>query len=118
MVTQAQIDEVVKLLVAEFRPEKIVLFGSHADGSAKEDSDLDLALVKPSSLPMFKRGREVRSILRANGRRWMFPMDILVYTPEEVKLWGNDPYSMLHEIFKTGKILYESKQPTRLAVEG
>ena len=118
MVSQSQIDEVVKLLVAECHPEKIVLFGSHANGSAKADSDLDIALVKPSSLPMFKRGREVRSILRSNGRRWTFPMDILVYTPEEVKLWESDPYSMLHEIFKTGKVLYESKQPTRLAAEG
>ncbi len=115
MIAQNQIDEIVRIIVAECKPEKIFLFGSYAFGTAKEGSDLDLAIVKPSSLPRFKRGREIRSALRANGRRWLFPMDILVYTPEEMEAYKNDPYSIVHEILTTGKTLYESKQPERLA---
>ena len=44
MVTPAQIDEIVRILVSECQPEKIILFGSYALGTATEDSDLGLAL--------------------------------------------------------------------------
>lgn len=118
MVTQQQIDEIVRILVSECQPEKIILFGSYARGDAGEDSDLDIAIIKQSDLPRFKRGSEIRRALRANGRRWLFAMDILVFTPEEMKMHANNPYSMEHEISLTGKVLYESKKPARLVVEG
>ena len=108
MVTQAQIDEIVRILVNECRPEKIILFGSYAQGTAQEDSDLDLAIVKETDLPHHKRSHEFRKALRADGRRWLFGMDILVYTPEEIKSYGNSQYSIIHEIISTGKTLYES----------
>ncbi|MBV6441682.1 MAG: nucleotidyltransferase domain-containing protein [Haliscomenobacteraceae bacterium CHB4] len=110
MVTQFQIDEIVRILVSECQPEKIILFGSYAQCTATEDSDLDLAIVKASDLPRFKRSAVFRKALRANGRRWLFPMDIVVYAPEEVAAFQNDPYSLIHEILQTGKTLYESKQ--------
>jgi predicted nucleotidyltransferase len=115
MISQNQIDEIVRLIVNGCKPEKIILFGSYADGSAKADSDLDLAIVKDSDLPRHKRGREIRSVIRSGGKRWAFPMDIVVYTPSEMVQYKNDQYSLIHEIINTGKVLYESKQPTRLA---
>ena len=114
MVTQSQIDEIVRILVGECHPDKIILFGSYARGTATEDSDLDLAIVKETDLPRFKRSTAFRRALRANGRRWLFPMDIVVYTPEEIAAYQNDPYSLIHEILNTGKTLYESKQSARL----
>ena len=44
---QAQIDCMVKRIVRKFRPEKIILFGSHARGEAGADSDVDLLIVMP-----------------------------------------------------------------------
>ncbi len=114
MVTQQQLDEIVRILVSECRPEKIILFGSYAKGSANEESDLDLAIVKKTDLPKFKRAIEFQKALRAGGRKWFFPMDILVYTPEEMEDWKNDQYSLVHEILNSGKTLYESPQPARL----
>ena len=76
MITQNQIDDIVRILVNECHPEQIILFGSYALGTAKEDSDLDLAIVKSSDLPRFKRSALFRKALRADGRRWLFPMDI------------------------------------------
>ncbi|MFN0036349.1 MAG: nucleotidyltransferase domain-containing protein [Saprospiraceae bacterium] len=108
MVTAAQLKEIVQILVDECRPEKIILFGSYAQGVAKDDSDLDLAIVKKSDLPQHKRSAEFRKALRANGRRWFFGMDILVYTPEEIETGKNFPHSFVHEILSTGKVLYES----------
>jgi predicted nucleotidyltransferase len=118
MVTQQQVDEIVRILISECQPEQIILFGSYAQGTATEDSDLDLAIVKKSDLPRFKRSAEFRRALRAGGRRWLFPMDIVVYTPEEIAAYQNDPYSLVHEIFLTGKTLYESAQSTRLVAQG
>lgn len=108
MVTQQQIDEIVRILVNECQPEKIILFGSYAQGTANEDSDLDLAIVKKTDLPPHKRSTEFRKALRSEGRRWLFGMDILVYTPEEIEAYRSSPYSFVHEIFSTGKTLYES----------
>jgi uncharacterized protein len=115
MIAQSQIDEIVRIIVNECKPEKIILFGSYASGSANEDSDLDLAIVKSTDLPRHKRGREIRSAIRSGGKRWPFPMDIVVYTPTEMEQSKNDPYSLIHELLNTGKVLYESKQSTRLA---
>ncbi len=114
MVTQEQINEIVHIVIKEVKPEKIILFGSYALGNANEESDLDLAIIMESNLPRFKRGALIRSVLRAGGRRWLFPMDIIVFTPEEVELFGDSQYSLIHEILLTGKILYESRQPARL----
>lgn len=115
MVTPAQIDEIVRILVSECQPEKIILFGSYAQGTATEDSDLDLAIVKNTDLPHHKRSHEFRKALRANGRRWLFGMDILVFTPEEMEMYKNSLSVIVPEILQTGQILYESRKSAALA---
>jgi predicted nucleotidyltransferase len=117
MVTQEQIEEIVRILVRDCQPEKIILFGSYAKGTASEESDLDLAIVKKTDLPKFKRPIEFQKALRSGGKKWFFPMDILVYTPEEIEGWKNNPYSLVHEILNTGKTLYESARPARLVYQ-
>ena len=69
MVTQNQIDEIVRIIAAECKPDKVILFGSYAVGTANESSDLDLAVVKQTDLPRQKRGREIRSAIRSGGKR-------------------------------------------------
>ena len=108
MVTTQQLNEIVQILVADCHPDKIILFGSYAQGTAREDSDLDLAIVKKTDLPMHKRAAEFRRALRYQGRRWFFGMDILVFTPEEFFKEKDQRYSFAHEIFSTGTVLYES----------
>jgi len=39
------LEEITRRLVAEFRPEQIILFGSHAWGIPNEDSDVDLLVI-------------------------------------------------------------------------
>ena len=46
---QSILDEMVRRLVAEFQPEQIILFGSHAWGEPTEDSDIDLFVIVPDS---------------------------------------------------------------------
>ncbi len=118
MVTSDQIDEIVRILVSECQPEKIILFGSYAQGTATEDSDLDLAIVQQTDLPHHKRPQEFQKALRANGQRWLFGMDILVFTPEEMQIYKDSRSFIVHKILQTGKTLYESRKSTRLAYQG
>jgi predicted nucleotidyltransferase len=41
------IEEMVRRIVERFDPERIILFGSHARGTANPDSDIDLLVVMP-----------------------------------------------------------------------
>lgn len=110
MITKAQIDEIVRRIVEHCHPEKVILFGSYAHGTAKEDSDLDLAIVAKTDLPKFKRAIPFEKAIRHDGKRWLFGMDILVYTPEEMEAWKDNQYSMVHEILSTGKTLYDASE--------
>ena len=78
-----------KIVEAE-RPEKIILFGSYASGTATESSDIDLLVISRSELP--RREREVRLTRQLFGSG--VPFDLLVLTPEEVeeRLRRNGPY--------------------------
>ncbi len=102
MVSRAQINEVVKQIVEKYQPEKIILFGSYADGVPSKDSDVDLLVIKKSDLPRFKRAREINILFNP----YPFAMDILVYSPEEVEKWQDHKNSFVHKVLKSGKVLY------------
>ena len=42
---QGLLGEMTQRLVAEFQPEQVILFGSHAWGTPNEDSDVDLLII-------------------------------------------------------------------------
>lgn len=114
MISKTQIEQVVRAIVENYQPEQVILFGSYASGAAREDSDLDLAVVKNTSQPFFKRGSEVRMAIRQAGQVHYFSKDILVFTPEEMKRQKEDKYSIVHEILTKGKTLYDRSKSARL----
>ncbi|MCS6951165.1 MAG: nucleotidyltransferase domain-containing protein, partial [bacterium] len=63
------LDDIVKKLVESYAPQKIILFGSYASGRAREDSDIDLLIVKDTQQPHLDRWREVKRLLRDRSRR-------------------------------------------------
>lgn len=101
-ITEELIQIVTEKIVQNFNPEKIILFGSLARGEMRQDTDLDLFIIMPSDLRRDNRSVEISKIF--SGR--LFPMDILVYTPEEVNmsLRRNNPF--VKEILEEGRILY------------
>jgi len=103
MIDKGKINSIVNVIVRQYDPEKIILFGSYASGNFTQDSDLDLVIVKESSIPRFKRGSEIRKSLIGVG----VPMDLLVYTPEEFEEGKNIRFSFLYSALKTSKLLYE-----------
>lgn len=111
-ISKSLLDEITQRLVAELKPEKIILFGSHAWGQPDEDSDLDLlVIVAESNEPPTKRAtRAHRSLIGV-----MVPMDILVRTHAEVERHSRVYASLISEILDRGKVLYGWSE-TRLKV--
>lgn len=47
MVSEETLAEITRRLVENFHPQKIILFGSHARGTADYRSDVDLLVITP-----------------------------------------------------------------------
>ncbi len=99
LVDRRQIRAYCRVVAREFRPQKIILFGSYAYGKPTLDSDVDLAVVMPY------RGRDIQMMGKIRGRVVApFPMDLLVWTPERAR---KDDY-FTREVLTRGKVMYES----------
>lgn len=99
---QSFIKKAVHRLLKELKPQKIILFGSYAYGRPTSDSDLDLLIIKKTDLSFFDRTRQASRIIGNH----LFPLDLIVLTPAEIKnrLKAFDPF--LEEILSDGKVLY------------
>ncbi len=100
LVTQKIVDR----LVAEYAPEKIILYGSYAYGEPDEDSDIDLLIVKKTDERFIDRMVSVR--LLVSGLHPHIPFEPLVLTPEELdrRLRVGDQF--YDEIVRRGEVLY------------
>lgn len=104
VVDQGVIDDAVRRIVKAFHPKRIVVFGSHARGDARPDSDLDLFIEMESSLRPGERIKAVRRLFQ--DCRW--PFDVFVYTPEEVARARQRFGNLMLYVDAEGKVLYES----------
>jgi len=72
--------DAVPKIVKEFKPVKVILFGSRVQGTAKRDSDIDVILVSSyfEDIPFLRRMPFVL-------KKLSFPryVDYICYTPEE-----------------------------------
>ena len=108
MITTEQIDLIKDVIVKTMQPEKIYLFGSYANGTANEDSDLDILIeVQKTELSSVHRSTEV-SLNFNKYKELHFPKDIFVYTTPEVEKFSNNKYSFLSSILKNSQLIYES----------
>ncbi len=92
----------VRRLVRQFDPEQIILFGSHARGTAGPDSDVDFLVIMPVQGSKREKQVEMRIALHdipvAN--------DIIVVTPEEVDRYRNIPGTLIRPALLEGRVLY------------
>ena len=102
-VTPELLGEITRRIVDRFRPEKVILFGSHAWGTPMQDSDVDLLVVMESDLRPAERSAQISMACRPRFVR----TDILVRTPSELerRLMLKDPF--IGRILRDGKVLYE-----------
>jgi len=100
---EKELERIVGILVREYEPEKIILFGSLATGEIYEWSDIDLLIVKKTRQKPLDRTARVMKIL--NYPR--IAMDIFVYTSSEIEYLLKEGSPFMKEIFEEGKVLHE-----------
>src|SRR5262249_41709939 len=103
MPSQEILDEIVSRIVKRFHPEKIILFGSHARGTADIHSDVDLLIVMP--VPDTRRRLATEIDLALLGID--LPADVIVVTPEEVQFNKDQIGTIIGPAIREGKVLYE-----------
>ncbi len=97
------ISTMVDRIVEAFQPAQIVLFGSHARGTATERSDVDLLVILPNVSDKRDTAINIRRVLGD------LPVckDIVVATPEEVARRGHLVGTVLRSALREGKVIYE-----------
>lgn len=106
MTKNKEIKKIVEQIKQGYKPEKIILFGSYAWGKPTPDSDVDLLVIKNTK----KKGRDVSMAINKSMFSRTLPLDILVYTPLEIKKKINEDRNLfLEDIINNGKVLYAKK---------
>lgn len=97
----SRIQRLVEALRA-YQPERVYLFGSWARGEEDDLSDLDVVVIKRTTLPFFERLREVAKALplEAGG------VDVLVYTPDEFEAMQREGNAFAEMIAEEGRLIY------------
>jgi predicted nucleotidyltransferase len=98
-----KVREMVRRIVERFHPEKIILFGSRAAGTAGPDSDVDLLVVMPVDGSRRKKVVAMYGLLAGMG----VAKDIVIATPEEVDRYRDISGSIIHPAVHDGEVVYE-----------
>ena len=94
--------KITEILVAAAKPQRIILFGSHARGDAGPDSDFDLMVIERS---VTDRAAEMVRLRRAL-LPLEIPVDVLVVTEEKFNHWQDTPGNIYFEAALEGRVLY------------
>ena len=103
MVSMRAIREFSKQVAEEYHPERIVLFGSYAEGRPTPDSDVDLLIIMPFEGRSVNKSVEMRLKFRPH-----FPLDLIVRTPQAVQERLSIGDTFMQHVLQTGKVLYEA----------
>jgi predicted nucleotidyltransferase len=102
-ITRSHIRKYANQIARQFRPDKIILFGSYAYGEPTEDSDVDLLVIMS-----FKGHNPEKATEIWMATKPKFPIDIMVRKPEEIQKRLRMGDFFLREITEKGKVLYEA----------
>lgn len=98
---QETIKHVVAKIAKEYKPEKVILFGSYAWGTPSPDSDVDLFVVKKTE-NVLDLSRKIDASIFPRS----FPIDLLVYTPAQVEQRTKIGDFFIEDILNSGIVLY------------
>lgn len=105
LVPMAAIRKYARQIAEQFKPDKIILFGSYAYGTPNEDSDVDLLVIMPT---WSQHSKEIQILRKLEPR---FSLDLIVRTPSNLG-WRLEERESFHtEIVSRGKVLYEKDNP-------
>jgi predicted nucleotidyltransferase len=94
---------IVRRIVDTVQPQKVILFGSRAQGDARADSDFDVLVIKQSDEPRYRRSIPLYVALADLP----VEVEVMVYTPEEVEEWSEVPQTFITTAVREGTTIYE-----------
>ncbi len=103
MVSMEQIQDLADRIAREFKPNRIILFGSYAYGNPTPDSDVDLLIVMSVEGKPYRKAAAILTQTRP-----VFATDLLVRTPDELEKRLAKGDTFLREVVRLGKTLYAS----------
>jgi predicted nucleotidyltransferase len=103
-IPRAAIRRFAREIGERFHPERIILFGSYANGQPHEESDVDILVIMPTRNEIGTSARIV------NALDWPFELDLIVRTPGHVARGLRDGDWFLREVMHEGVILYEASE--------
>lgn len=102
---ERELHRIVATLIEKYKPEKIVLFGSLASGRVHEWRDIDLLVVKETNTKRVYRRAEALKGIERN-----VPIDLIILTPEEVRLLCGERASFIKDILEKGSVMCEKEE--------
>jgi len=101
---QSLLDEIVRRIVKVAKPDRIILFGSHARGDARENSDIDLLVVMREVTSPRDMVMRIRDAIVPLG----ISSDVLVTRGAEYDKWSEAPSTTLYWAKREGEVLYDA----------
>ena len=93
---------ILPILKEKYKPQRIILFGSLANGKVKEWSDIDLVIIKDTEERLVDRIGDVINLCDPK-----VGVDFFVYTPAEFKNLSEVEPFIQEEVMKKGNVIYE-----------
>jgi predicted nucleotidyltransferase len=102
MVSRNLIDQAGKTLAEVAGPDStVILFGSHARGEARADSDVDFLVIEPVVANRLQEWERLRRALKD----FPMPVDIIVVDEERAERRAKVPGTMVHHALRDGQVL-------------
>jgi predicted nucleotidyltransferase len=93
-------------IIDELHPDEIILFGSRARGSQRDQSDVDLLIIVPDSEEAKRHRRHLEGRVYRRLAHFRVPKDILIFTRHEVQRWRNVVGHIVESSLREGRQLY------------
>ncbi len=102
MTSDPLVKRVVDRIVETVHPERVILFGSRATGTARPDSDLDLLIVCSDQRKKGDIKLQIERLFPARD----FSMDLFVLTPEELDTYRHVANTLAREATERGVVCH------------
>lgn len=98
------VDKTLLATIQQYRPQKAIIFGSWAKGTADAGSDIDLILIKDDLKPFLERLKEFSLMLPPDLPR----VDAFIYTQKEFDRMVERENPLITKALAEGQVIYEA----------